>query len=65
MKKSIRSGDKVTRDIATQNQGKVRLGDAAPVFVRAIRAGDKVTRNTATQNQGKVRLGDAAPAFGG
>jgi hypothetical protein len=60
----IRSGDKVIRDAATQNQGKVRLGDAAPVFVRSIRAGDKVVRDAATQNQGKVRLGDAAPVFG-
>ncbi len=25
-------GDKVERDAATCNQGKVRLGDAAPVF---------------------------------
>ena len=60
----IRSGDKVTRDVATQNQGKVQLGDAAPVFVRPIRAGDKVTRDAATKNQGKVQLGDAAPVFG-
>ncbi len=62
MKKSslrpIRSGDKV-RHTTT----KVRLGDQAPVFVRAIRAGDKVTRDTATQDQGKVRLGDQAPVF--
>ena len=27
-------GDKVERDGATCNQGKVRLGDAAPVFRR-------------------------------
>ena len=27
-------GDKVERDAATRNQGKVRLGDAAPVFGR-------------------------------
>ena len=64
MKKSalraIRVGDKVVRDTATQNQGKVRLGDCAPVFVRAIRAADKVVRDAAT----KVKLGDAAPAFG-
>jgi hypothetical protein len=26
------TGDKVERDAATCNQGKVRLGDAAPVF---------------------------------
>jgi hypothetical protein len=60
----ILAGDKVVRDAATQNQGKVHLGDAAPVFVRPIRAGDKVVRDAATQNQGNVRLGDAAPVFG-
>ena len=60
----IRSGDKVTRDAATQDQGQVRLGDSAPVFVRSIRAGDKVTRDAATQDQGQVRLGDSAPVFG-
>ena len=59
----IRSGDKIVRDAATQNQGTVQLGDAAPVFVRPIRAGDKVIRDTATQDQAKVRLGDAAPVF--
>jgi hypothetical protein len=30
----IKSGDKVQRDEATQDQGKVRLGDGAPVFGR-------------------------------
>ena len=30
----IRAGDKVMRDAATRDQGKVRLGDLAPVFVR-------------------------------
>jgi hypothetical protein len=59
----INSGDKVVRDTATQDQGKVRLGDGAPVFGR-IRSGDKVVRDTATQDQGKVRLGDGAPVFG-
>ena len=38
MKKSalrpIRPGDKVIRDAATQDQGKVRLGDFAPAFRR-------------------------------
>ena len=62
--RSIRAGDKVVRDAATQDQGKVRLGDQAPVFARAIRAGDKVVRDAATQDQGKVRLGDQAPVFG-
>ena len=60
----IRSGDKVVRNVSTQNQGKVQLGDSAPVFVRTIRSGDKVVRNASTQNQGKVQLGDSAPAFG-
>lgn len=64
MKTSIRSGDKVARDIATQNSGKVRLGDFAPVFTRQIRAGDKVVRDRTTQDQRKVRLGDFAPVFG-
>jgi hypothetical protein len=61
----IRAGDKVMRDTATHNQGKVQLGDGAPVFAPAsIRAGDKVMRDTATHNQGKVKLGDGAPVFG-
>jgi hypothetical protein len=30
----IHSGDKVIRDAATQNQGTVQLGDAAPIFGR-------------------------------
>lgn len=59
--KSIVAGDKA-HDAATHDQGKVRLGDWAPVFVR-IRAGDKVVRDVATQDQGKVRLGDWAPVF--
>ena len=59
----IMLGDKVIRDNATANQGKVRLGDEAPVFRPAIRAGDKAVRDTATVNQGKVRLGDEAPVF--
>jgi len=59
----IRSGDKVVRDAATQNQGTVRLGDMAPAFVRQIRAGDKAKPDSATSNQGKVRLGDMAPVF--
>lgn len=63
-RKSIHVGDKVIRDAATQDKGKVRLGDWAPVFVRGVRAGDKVIRDTATQDQRKVRLGDWAPVFG-
>jgi hypothetical protein len=59
----IRAGDKVNRDAATEDQGKVRLGDCAPVFLRSIRAGDKVNRDAATEDQGKVRLGDCAPVF--
>ena len=60
-------GEKVVRDAATQNQGKVHLGEgAAPVFApRAIRSGEKVVRDAATQNQGKVQMGEgAAPVFG-
>jgi len=30
----VRVGDKVVRDTATHNQGKVHLGDDAPVFGR-------------------------------
>ena len=56
----ISVGDKVVRDGATVDQGKVRLGDLAPAFARA---GDKVVRDGATVDQGKVRLGDLAPAF--
>jgi hypothetical protein len=62
--RSIRAGDKVKRDAATRDQGKVQLGDFAPVFARSIRAGDKVNCDTATKDQGKVRLGDFAPVFG-
>ena len=60
-------GERVVRDAATHNQGKVQLGEgSAPVFApRAIRSGEKVVRDAATQNQGKVRLGEgAAPVFG-
>jgi len=58
----IHAGDKVIRDTATQNQDKVRLGEAAPMF-RPVRAGDKVVRDATSQDQGKVRLGEAAPMF--
>ena len=57
--KKIAPGDKVVRDAATANQGKVCMGDCAPVF----RAGDKVARDAATTNQGKVCMGDCAPVF--
>src|SRR5581483_501993 len=63
MQKSIRSGDKVARDVATENQGRVHLGDDARVFAPAIRAGDKVGRDVATANSGKVHLGDDARVF--
>jgi hypothetical protein len=56
----IELGDKVIRDHATLNQGKVHLGDFAPIFVRA---GDKAVRDAATVNEGKVHLGDFAPVF--
>jgi len=55
-------GERVERDAATSNQGKVRLGDSAPVF--APRRPVMGERDAATGNQGKVRLGGAAPAFG-
>jgi hypothetical protein len=58
----ICEGDKVIRDTATQNEGKVRLGEGAPIF-RPIRAGDKVVQDGASQDQGKVRLGEGAPVF--
>ena len=57
---TIKLGDKVIRDIATVNHGKVHLGDYAPLFVRA---GDKVAQDVATVNNGNVRLGDYAPVF--
>ncbi|MFL6799071.1 MAG: hypothetical protein ACJ8F3_16860 [Xanthobacteraceae bacterium] len=60
---TIRAGDKVKRDAATRDKGKVRLGDWAPVFARPIRAGDKVNSDVATKDSGKVRLGDWAPVF--
>ena len=59
----IQAGDRVERDSATRDAGKVRLGDSAPVFTRPIRAGDKVVRDTDTQDFAKVRLGDSAPVF--
>lgn len=31
-KQPICAGDRVTRDAATQNEGKVKLGDSAPIF---------------------------------
>ena len=61
---NIRAGDKVIGDTTTHNPGNVRLGDAAPIFVRLISAGDKVVADTETHNQGEVQLGDAAPVFG-
>jgi hypothetical protein len=58
-------GERVERDAATGNQGKVRLGDSAPVFApRRPVMGERVERDAATGNQGKVRLGDSAPVFG-
>jgi hypothetical protein len=60
---TIHAGDKVIRDAATTNQGKVCLGDCAPVFRPVIRAGDKVVSDASTVNQGKVCLGDCAPVF--
>jgi hypothetical protein len=53
------AGDKIIRDDATVNLGKLHIGDNAPAF----RAGAKVIRDSATTNDGKVQLGDNAPAF--
>ena len=33
MNKPIKAGDKVVRDTKTQDPGRVRVGDGAPVFV--------------------------------
>jgi hypothetical protein len=46
---------------ATQDHGKVRLGDMAPVFATA--KPKKATQDAATKDSGKVRLGDMAPIF--
>ena len=63
--RSIRPGDKVKRDTATCNRGRVQLGDAAPAFAPlSPRSGEKIERNIATRNEMKVQLGDAAPIFG-
>ena len=52
-------------DQATQDSGKVRLGDMAPAFNSkgASQGGKKVARDAATEDGGKVRLGDMAPLF--
>ena len=42
---TIKLGDKAVRDAAAADQGNVRLGDLAPVFVRPIQAGDKAIRD--------------------
>jgi hypothetical protein len=58
------SANWVLPDAATHNQGKVQLGDGAPIFAPpSVRPGDKVMRDAATHNQGKVQLGDGAPIF--
>ena len=60
----VRAGDQVVRNSATHSEGKVYLGDAAPVFQpRPVRAGERVVRDSATHSEGKVYLGDAAPVF--
>jgi hypothetical protein len=50
-------------DEATQDVGKVRLGDMAPAFPSEAGAPAKPARDAATEDSGKVRLGDFAPAF--
>ena len=46
---------------ATQDNGKVRLGDMAPVFTTP--EPKKIARDPATKDSGNVRLGDMAPTF--
>jgi hypothetical protein len=63
--RTVRAGDKAIRDTATENMGKVHLGDTAPVFgPTKIRAGEKVIRDAQTKNPSNVHLGDTAPVFG-
>jgi hypothetical protein len=56
-------------DPATQDSGKVRLGDMAPVFNSSGGSSQpsadarNVARDAATEDSGKVRLGDMAPTF--
>ncbi len=56
-------------DLATQDSGKVQLGDMAPVFDSSGSSSQgranakKVARDAQTEDSGKVRLGDFAPAF--
>jgi hypothetical protein len=54
-------------DQATQDSGKVRLGDMAPSFdsngASRQPGGKKVAHDAATDDGGKVRLGDMAPLF--
>jgi hypothetical protein len=48
-------------DPATEDSGKVQLGDMAPVF--HSNEAKKVARDAATEDSGKVRLGDGAAPF--
>ena len=54
---------------ATQDDGKVRLGDASVTFDsdsnsrKPATEAKKVARDVATEDGGKVRLGDASVAF--
>ncbi|MEA2872450.1 MAG: hypothetical protein QOH67_2426 [Hyphomicrobiales bacterium] len=59
-------------DQATQDDGKVRLGDFAPAFDtfdtkdssrQPMAQTKQVARDAATEDGGKVRLGDFGPAF--
>jgi hypothetical protein len=51
-------------DEATQDSGKVLLGDMAPSFDASRQpGGKKVAHDAATKDGGKVRLGDMAPLF--
>ena len=60
----MKSNVSVHSDEATQDSGKVRLGDMAPSFDASRQPGaKKVARDAATEDGGKVRLGDMAPLF--
>jgi hypothetical protein len=58
---------RLNSDQATQDHGKVRLGDMAPAFdsngASRQPGGKKVAHDAATEDGGKVRLGDMAPFF--
>jgi hypothetical protein len=63
-------GVRLHSDAATQDSGKVQLGDMAPVFDSNHGSNrpqgtdaKKIARDARTEDSGKVRLGDFAPTF--